>query len=74
MDDISGFADRSNKFASFINKFGYHCVCIFHIIFPEKAIWRSIISPTNIFNIFPASVPLSSIRKKYFKLAVNKKL
>ena len=44
-------------------KFGYHCVYIFHNIFLEKAISISIISQTNIFNIFPPSVPLNSVRK-----------
>ena len=57
-DDVSGLY-RSNKFASFLTitrKFGYHCVYIFHIIFSEQAIWRSIISQTNITNIFAAFV------------------
>ena len=33
------------------------------MIFPEKATWRSILSQTNIYDIFPATVPLSSFRK-----------
>ena len=36
---------------------------IFHTIYPEKANWRTILSQTNIYNIFPATVPLSNVRK-----------
>ena len=66
MDDVSVLADRSEKFSTFLTvarKFSYHCIYIFHIIFPEKAIWRSIISQINIFNIFPAFVPFNSVKK-----------
>ena len=41
MDDVSGVADLSTKFANFLTvarKFGYHCLYIFHAIHPEKAI------------------------------------
>ena len=44
-------------------KFGYHCLYIFHAIHPEKAIWRTILSQTNLLNIFPASVPLSTVKR-----------
>ena len=66
MDDVSGLADESKKFAAFLTvtrKYSYSCVYIFHTIFPEKANWRLILSQTNIFNIFPASVPINSVRK-----------
>ena len=66
MDDVSGLADLSTKFANFLTvarKFGYHCLYIFHAIHPEKAIWRTILSQTNLLNIFPASVPLSPVKK-----------
>ena len=39
MDDVSGLADTSSKFASFLTiakKFKYHCLYIFHAIHPEK--------------------------------------
>ena len=65
-DDGSGLADNSVKFANFLTvarKFGYHCLYIFHAIHPEKAIWRTILSQTNLLNIFPASVPLSTVKK-----------
>ena len=66
MDDVSGLADLSIKFANFLTvarKFGYHCLYIFHTIHPEKAIWRTILFQTNLLNIFPASVPLSTVKK-----------
>ena len=66
MDDVSVLADTSQKFASFLTvarKFRYHCVYIFHTIHPEKGIWKTILSQTNILNIFPASVPLSTVKK-----------
>ena len=65
-DDVSGLADNSNKFANFLTvarKCKYNCVYIFHTIYPEKATWKTILSQTNIFNIFPASVSLSSVRR-----------
>ena len=66
MDDVSGLADLSTKFANFLTvarKFDYHCLYIFHAIHPEKATWRTILSQTNLLNIFPASVPLSTVKK-----------
>ena len=55
MDDVSGVADISKKFANiltFSKKFGYSCVYVFHVIVPASQIWQKIISQTNIFNIF----------------------
>ena len=66
MDDVSGVADISKKFAIFLTvsrKFGYHCVYVFHVISPSTQIWQKIISQTNIFNIFPASVPHNTVSK-----------
>ena len=60
MDDVSGVADVSKKFANFLTvsrKFGYNCVYVFHVIVPASQIWQKIIYQTNIFNVFPASVP-----------------
>ena len=65
-DDVSGLADHSNKFANFLTvarKYKYNCVYIFHTIYPEKATWKTILSQTNIFNIFPTSVSLNSVRR-----------
>ena len=66
MVDISGLADESKKFVSFLTvarKFNYTYVYIFHTIYLEKSIWRTILSYTDIFNIFPASVSLASVQK-----------
>ena len=66
LDDVSGVADVSKKFANFLTvsrKYGYNCVYVFHLIIPTNQIWQKIISQTNIFNIFPASVPLNSVSK-----------
>ena len=66
MDDVSGLADTSSKFASFLTvarKFKYHCLYIFHKIHPEKSIWKTILSQTNLLNIFPASVPINTVKK-----------
>ena len=66
MDDFSGVADASKKFANFLTvsrKFGYNCVYVFHVIVPASQIWQKTISQTNIFNIFPASVPHNAVSK-----------
>ena len=66
MDDVAGLADPSNTFPNFLTvtrKFGYHCVYIFHIILLEKEIWKKIMSQTNVFNIFPSSVPYQTVAR-----------
>ena len=66
LDDVSGVADASKKFANFLTvsrKYGYNVVYVFHVINQISQIWQKIISQTNIFNIFPASVPFNSISK-----------
>ena len=66
MDDVSGVADVSKKFANFLTvsrKFGYNCVYVFHVIVPSSQIWQKIISQTNIFNLFPASGPCNTFSK-----------
>ena len=66
MDDVSGIADVSKKFVNILavsRKCGYNCVHVFHVIFPASQIWQKNISQTNIFNIFPASVPHNTAAK-----------
>ena len=66
MDDVSGLADKSKKFAGFLTVtriYNYNCGYIFHTVFPEKNNWRLILSQTNITNIFLASIPINSVRK-----------
>ena len=66
MKHVSDVADVSKKFANFLTvsgKFGYNCVYVFHVIVPASQIWQKNISQTNIFNIFPASVPHNTVAK-----------
>ena len=66
MDDVSGSADESKNFGSFLTvarKYSYNCLYIFHSIHPEKTVWRTILSQTNIYNIFPATVPFNNVKK-----------
>ena len=54
------------KFANFLivsRRFGYYCVYVFYVIVPASQIWQKIISQTNIFNIFPASVSHNTAAK-----------
>ena len=51
-------------FADFLTvsrKYKYHCIHVFHIIAPKTQIWKKKLSQTNIFNIFPSSVPYNSV-------------
>ena len=66
MDDVSGLADKSNKFCSFLTvsrKYRYSCIYIFHIVSPQLRNWQMIISQTKIFNIFPSAVQLGNLSK-----------
>ena len=41
-DNVSGLANHSKKFVSFLTvarKYSYYCVYIFHTIYPKKANW-----------------------------------
>ena len=66
MDDVSGLADKSNKFCSFLTvsqKCRYSCIYIFHIVFPQLRNWQMIISQTKICNIFLSAVQLGNLSK-----------
>ena len=66
MGDVSSLADTCKEFADFLTitrKYRYHCVYVFHIIIPDKDVWKKITSQTNIFNIFPSSVPFHTVSK-----------
>ena len=74
-DAVSCLADESKKFAGFLTvarKFNYNCVYIFHSIHPEKTTWRIILSQTNIYNIFPATVLLNNVRKNLEGACIRK--
>ena len=60
MDDVSGVADVSKKFANLLTvsrKFGYNCVYVFHVLVPASEVWQKKISETNVFNIFSGWCP-----------------
>ena len=66
MDDVSGVADISKKFANFLTvsrKIGQNRVYVFYVIVPASQIWQKITSQRNIFNIFPATVPHNTVSK-----------
>ena len=66
IDDVLGLADSCKEFAGFLTitrKYRYHCVYVFHIIIPDKEIWKKFLSQTNVFNIFPFSVPFRTVSK-----------
>ena len=66
MDDVSGLADKSNEFCSFLTvsrKYRYSCIYIFLIVFPQLRNWLMILSQTKIFNIFPSAVQLGNLSK-----------
>ena len=66
MDNVSGLADKSDKFANFLTvsrKYGVTCVYIFHTVYPTRQNWQMILSQTKIFNFFPGSVQTSSVQR-----------
>ena len=72
MDDISGAADISKKFANFLTvsrKFGYNCVYIFHVIGPASRIWQKLFLKQ--IYIFPASVPHNAVAKNWLTILKN---
>ena len=74
---FQGLADKSKKIASFVtvaHKSNYTCVYIFHTIYREKAIWRTILSQTNILKIFPASFSLIYMRRILESVYIRKRL
>ena len=68
MDDVSGVAEVSKKFANVLTvsrKFGYNCVYVFHVIVPASHIWQKIISQTSIFDIFLLAYRIILLRKLF---------
>ena len=53
-------------------KFNYICLYSFHIIYPEKSIWRTILSQTNILNIFHARVSPAHVRIIFESVCIRK--
>ena len=66
MDEVSGFADKSDNFANFLTvsrKYGFACLYVFHTIYPNRQNWEMIMAQTHIFNFFPGSIHSSKILK-----------
>ena len=66
IDDVSDIVDNCKKFAEVLSvcrKYRYNCIYVIHIIMRENQIWKKILPQTNIFNIFPSSVPYNIVAK-----------
>ena len=66
MDNVIGLANKSNYFSTFLSvsrKFGYSCLYIFHVIFPNRSTWQMILAQTKIFNIFPSPIQPGNMLK-----------
>ena len=66
MDNVSGLGNSCKEFADFLTrtrKYRYHCIYVFHIVIPDRDIWKKILSQTNIFNIFPPSDLFHTVSK-----------
>ena len=76
MDEVSGLADSCKEFADFLTmawKYWYNYVYVFHVIIPDREIWKKINSQTNIC-IFFHPVFFSALSLKYFKVIVCQQL
>ena len=59
MNDVSGLADKSDKFSNFLTvtrKYGFSCLHVFHTIYLGRQSWEIIMAQTHIFNFFPGSI------------------
>ena len=71
LDDVSGVADLSKKFANFLTvsrKYGYNVVYVFHVIIPSNQIWQKIYK--LIFSIFSQHLCHSTQCLKFCKRIV----
>ena len=76
LDDVSGLADKSEEFSNFLTvtrKYGFSCLCVFHMIYPDRQSWEMIMSQTHIFNFFPGSIHSSRILKTLSLFASRQK-
>ena len=61
LDDVSGLADRSKSFVTFMmtcKKFGYSLIYLFHETAVSSPRWKDILSQMQIFCIFPSAIDL----------------
>ena len=59
LDDVSGLADRLERFVNFLTvsrKFGLTWVYVFHKLSLTRQNWQMILAQTKIFYIFPGSM------------------
>ena len=66
MCDVSGLADKSDKFANFLTvscKYGITCVYMSHTIYPTRHNWQMMMPQTKILIFFPGSVQAGSIHR-----------
>ena len=66
MDDVSGFADKSENFANFLTvsrKYAFSGLYVFHTIYPNRQNGEMIMAQTHIFNFFPGSIHSGKILK-----------
>ena len=76
MDDVSGLADKSQKFSKFLTvsrKYGFSFVYVFHTIYPGRQNWEMILSQRHIFNFFPGSIHSNWILKTLSLFASRQK-
>ena len=72
MDDVSGLAGSCKEFADFLTitrKYRYHCIYVFHIIIPNKEIWKKIFQRQISIIFFHPVFPFTPFLK-YFKVIV----
>ena len=73
MDNVSGLDEESKKLKIFNSLTSIQLYL--HTIYPEKSIWRMILSKRNIFNIFPAKCSFRKCAKNFRCLqSKNKKV
>ena len=61
LDDVSGLADKSPSFVTFMTvcrKFGYSLLYVFHETVQSSPRWKDILSQTHIFCVFPSALDL----------------
>ena len=68
MDDVSGIADGSHKFAEFLTvcrKCRYHCIYGFHIVAPDSWVWKKCCHKQIFLIFFPQVCPATRLLKFY---------
>ena len=72
MDDVSGVADTSKKFANVLTvsrKFSHNCVYVFHVIVPASQIWKKLFLKLT-YLIFFQRVFHTTLLRKLLKVTI----